>query len=64
MRVDEKQHPDYFQDKAAFNGIARGSYQAADDAAIDAYLKVFADGGTEEEAQKQFSKTYKLHIGK
>jgi hypothetical protein len=61
MRVDEKEHPDQLSDWDKFKKTDRGGNQALEDKALDAYFKVFADGGNEDEAKAAYFNVYKLN---
>lgn len=58
MRVDEQQHPDYYSDRKAFYALKSGSMQAADDAAIAAYIAAHEAGKSEAEMHAAFFDTY------
>lgn len=55
-------HPDTLKDWQDFKAIKRGSMQAADDAAMEAYWLAMEAGLSKEEAEKIFNDTYKLVI--
>lgn len=55
-------HPDTLKDWHDLKAIKRGSMQAADDAAMEAYWLAMEAGLSKEEAAEVFSKTYKQFL--
>lgn len=52
------QHPDALADYIALKQIRRGSQQAIEDAAIEAYHKALDEGRGKEEAEKEYFKHF------
>jgi hypothetical protein len=52
------QHPDALHDYIALKQIRRGSKQAIEDAAIEAYHKALDEGRGKEEAEKEYFKHF------
>lgn len=59
-------HPDALRDWKAFKDIQRGSRQAIDDEAIDAYIKTFEETGDKKKAEEANRIVYQkyYHDGK
>lgn len=51
--MQQTPHPDHLTDYAAFKAVQRGSKQAIEDKAIEAYQKAYEEQG-KEEAEKVF----------
>jgi hypothetical protein len=52
--VTQEPHPDHHTDFSRLKAIRRGSRQAIEDKAIEAYMKVFEEVGKEEAEQEYF----------
>jgi hypothetical protein len=53
------EHPDLHIDFSRLKAIRRGSRQAIEDKAIEAYMKAYEEQGREE-AEKQYFETFKI----
>jgi hypothetical protein len=52
-------HPDTLTDWQASKKITRGGREAADDASIEAYIRAYNAGASEEEIKQAYFGTYK-----
>ncbi|HEX6427968.1 MAG TPA: hypothetical protein VF008_09795 [Niastella sp.] len=58
----QQPHPDTLSDWESLKAIKRGSMQAADDKAIEAYLRAIEAGKSKDEAGEIFIKTYQKFL--
>lgn len=62
MHFDEQEHPDYLYDKKEFHKISLGGNLALEDLALAAYFKVLENGGTKEQAEQEYFKTFSNEV--
>jgi hypothetical protein len=53
--VTQEPHPDHLSDYSRLKAIRRGSRQAIEDKAIEAYMRVYEEQGREEAEERYFS---------
>lgn len=58
MYIDEKQHPDYLNDKRKFDATVTGGKSYIEDMALRAYFNVLDAGGSKQDAEKVFYNTF------